>query len=173
MRKIIFVIIIIIVLAAIGAGFWYFRQNTSPSQTACSMIAKLCSDGSYVSRTGPNCEFTPCPKEDLIQVDSPRANETVASPLTITGQARGNWFFEATFPIILADWDGKIIAQGHATALSEWTITDFVPFSATLEFTAPKPIKGVVNRGFLILKKDNPSGLPQYDDSLEIPVLFK
>lgn len=29
--------------------------------TACSMIAKLCPDGSYVSRTGPNCEFAPCP----------------------------------------------------------------------------------------------------------------
>ncbi|MDP2665085.1 MAG: carboxypeptidase-like regulatory domain-containing protein, partial [bacterium] len=28
---------------------------------ACTMEAKLCSDGSYVSRTGPNCEFTPCP----------------------------------------------------------------------------------------------------------------
>ncbi len=28
---------------------------------ACTMEAKLCPDGSYVGRTGPNCEFTPCP----------------------------------------------------------------------------------------------------------------
>jgi len=33
-----------------------FRQN----QKACTMEAKLCPDGSYVSRTGPNCEFTAC-----------------------------------------------------------------------------------------------------------------
>jgi hypothetical protein len=32
------------------------------SQTACTMEAKLCPDGkTYVSRTGPNCEFSPCP----------------------------------------------------------------------------------------------------------------
>jgi len=28
---------------------------------ACTMEAKVCPDGSYVSRTGPNCEFAPCP----------------------------------------------------------------------------------------------------------------
>src|SRR3989344_7622585 len=30
-------------------------------QVACTMEAKLCSDGSYVGRTGPNCEFAKCP----------------------------------------------------------------------------------------------------------------
>jgi len=28
---------------------------------ACTEEAKLCPDGSYVGRTGPNCEFAPCP----------------------------------------------------------------------------------------------------------------
>ncbi|MEI8337967.1 MAG: hypothetical protein WCF92_02360 [bacterium] len=28
----------------------------------CTMEAKQCADGSYVGRTGPNCEFTSCPK---------------------------------------------------------------------------------------------------------------
>jgi len=28
----------------------------------CTMEAKICSDGSTVGRTGPNCEFAPCPK---------------------------------------------------------------------------------------------------------------
>lgn len=27
----------------------------------CTMDAKLCPDGSYVGRTGPNCEFAECP----------------------------------------------------------------------------------------------------------------
>lgn len=31
------------------------------SQKACTEEAKQCPDGSYVSRTGPNCEFAPCP----------------------------------------------------------------------------------------------------------------
>ena len=51
---------------------------------------------------------------------------------------------------------------------------DFVPFSATLEFTSPYPGKGqdFMKRGSLILKKDNPSGLPENDDALEIPIQF-
>lgn len=32
--------------------------------TACTMEAKQCPDGSYVGRTGPNCEFTECPESD-------------------------------------------------------------------------------------------------------------
>ena len=32
-------------------------------QTVCTQDAKLCPDGSYVSRKGPNCEFTTCPGE--------------------------------------------------------------------------------------------------------------
>ena len=27
----------------------------------CTLEAKLCPDGSAVGRTGPNCEFAPCP----------------------------------------------------------------------------------------------------------------
>jgi len=30
--------------------------------TVCTMEAKLCANGSYVSRTGPNCEFAACPE---------------------------------------------------------------------------------------------------------------
>jgi hypothetical protein len=33
----------------------------TPKPVACTMEAKLCPDGSYVSRTGPNCEFASCP----------------------------------------------------------------------------------------------------------------
>ncbi len=43
-------------------------QSTStipgnPGATACSMEALACPDGSFVSRSGPNCEFSACPKK--------------------------------------------------------------------------------------------------------------
>lgn len=110
-------------------------------------------------------------KTNLIRVDSPWPNQTVQSPLTITGEARGSWFFEASFPVVLTDWDGLIIGQGIAQAKSDWMTADFVPFEATLTFTADK--NAYSNRGTLILRKDNPSGLPEYDDAFEIPVLIK
>lgn len=33
----------------------------NPNQIVCTQDAKQCPDGSYVGRTGPNCEFAPCP----------------------------------------------------------------------------------------------------------------
>jgi hypothetical protein len=45
-----------------------------------------------------------------------------------------------------------------------------VPFKAELTFKAPVDEN---RRGSLILKKDNPSGLPENDDAIEIPVTFK
>lgn len=104
-------------------------------------------------------------KADLIVVDSPRPNEEVASPLTISGKARGNWYFEASFPIYLYDSEGREIARVVAQAEEEWMTTEFVPFSITLDYDKPMNPDGE-----LVLRKDNPSGLPENDDQLVIPL---
>jgi hypothetical protein len=36
--------------------------TTKPEQVFCTADAKLCPDGSYVGRSGPKCEFAPCPQ---------------------------------------------------------------------------------------------------------------
>ena len=110
----------------------------------------------------------PDPASPVI-VSSPAPEESITSPLTVTGSARGLWFFEASFPVILTDWDGLIIAQGIATAESDWMTENYVPFHAELMFTKP----GYGERGTLILKKDNPSGLPEHDAAVEIPIRFR
>src|SRR3989344_288898 len=48
-------------LVVLGVIFYVAPFQPSPSGVACTMEAKLCPDGSYVGRTGPNCEFTACP----------------------------------------------------------------------------------------------------------------
>ncbi|MFZ2484953.1 MAG: Gmad2 immunoglobulin-like domain-containing protein [Minisyncoccia bacterium] len=110
-------------------------------------------------------------KANLIRLTYPRPNQEIASPLVITGEARGYWFFEASFPVMLVDWDGRIIAQGIATAKEEWMTENFVPFEATLTFEVDPNVYS--KRGALILQKDNPSGLPEHDDALEIPITYK
>ncbi len=45
---------------------------------------------------------------------------------------------------------------------------DFVPFKVKLIFSPPTTAAGT-----LVLKKDNPSGLPEHDDELRIPVAFR
>jgi len=104
-----------------------------------------------------------------IFVSSPEVNEEVSSPLVVEGKARGGWFFEATFPIVVVDWDGRIIGEGYAEAQGEWMTEELVPFVGEVQFQAPPSGN---DRGALILKKSNASGLPEHDDAIEIPVRF-
>ena len=39
-------------------------QTAQADSVMCTMDAKLCPDGSSVGRTGPDCEFAPCPGEE-------------------------------------------------------------------------------------------------------------
>lgn len=123
-------------------------------------------------------------KSDLIMVAHPRPLATVTSPLTVYGQARGQWFFEADFQLTLTDWDGKIIAQSYASAVldpnnpdSTWMTEEFVPFEGTITFENPAfpgtDAEHFSHRGTLIFQKANPSDLPENDDALEIPVRFE
>ncbi len=193
MIKAIYVLVAVAIVAGIAHLFISKQAEVvtplpEGEEVACTMDAMLCPDGSYVGRTGPKCEFV-CPevaavptdiqthidsKSDLIVLTSPVPNGTVTSPMVISGEARGYWFFEASFPITLTNWDGLIIAEGYATADGEWMTEEFVPFTSTVTFENPYKAgdPDFMKRGFLILKKDNPSGLPENDNALEIPILF-
>lgn len=156
-------------------------QVALPEGVTCTADALECPDGSLVGRTGPNCEFD-CPQvvpvdtgtTNLIILDSPQPQAVVTTPLKLSGKARGSWFFEASFPVMLTNWDGEIIAEGPATAVGDWMTSEFVPFTMNLSFVSPYKAgdPDFMKRGTLILKKDNPSGMSEHDDSFEIQVQF-
>lgn len=104
---------------------------------------------------------------DPINLSTLKPNQTIASPLLIKGEARGNWYFEASFPVYLFDGNGTELAVAPAQAQGDWMTTNFVPFEVTLNFITP-----ATPTGTLVLKKDNPSGLPEHDASISIPVKF-
>lgn len=81
-KKLLLIVVGLLFLAAVGvAGGYYYGMQQSPSsympisperpemlpddsleeQTVCTMDAMICPDGSSVGRSGPNCEFAPCP----------------------------------------------------------------------------------------------------------------
>ena len=105
--------------------------------------------------------------QDILQLDSPTENSTITSPVEISGKARGNMYFEAVFGIDIEDADGNILGSGTATAQGEWMTTDFVSFKATISFS-----QSTTTTGFIVFKKDNPSGLPENDLSIKVPVKF-
>lgn len=107
-------------------------------------------------------------KMDLIRINNPRPNQVIESPLSIEGEARGYWYFEASFPIKLFDDNQNLLGTAIAQTQNEWMTENFVPFQTNLSFSTPTTKKGV-----LVLEKDNPSGLPENADELRIPVIFK
>lgn len=143
-----FVLIIFIAIAILAVAGWYFL-NTAKAPVGANTPA-------------------PTSKDNLIRVSSPVSNQIIASPLAITGEARGTWYFEASFPVRIEDANGNVLGRIPAQAQGEWMTENFVPFKAALVFSESR-----TETGTLILSKDNPSGLPEHDDSISIPVKFK
>ncbi|MDF1497917.1 MAG: Gmad2 immunoglobulin-like domain-containing protein [Patescibacteria group bacterium] len=182
MNKLLLIIITIIIMAGLGAWWlnFVYKNNKVEEVVKVNNFQECVKDGNPVMESYPRqCRagkktFTEYignenEKADLIFLDYPRPNQAIKSPLVIKGQARGFWFFEGDFPVVLTNWDGLIIGDGIAQAQGEWMTEEFVPFVAVIEFEVPE----YKNNGTLILQKDNPSDLPENDDALEIPVLFE
>ena len=177
MKKIILIPILILLSATIGFFVWKyfaipviiitsFNECAAKGYPILESYPRQCKtpDGkTFTEDIGNELE-----KADLIKIDNPRPNQLIESPLFVKGEARGYWYFEASFPVKLFDDNGFLLGVMPAQALGDWMTEDFVEFSATLSFAVPSTLKGR-----LVLEKDNPSGLPENSDELRVPVLFK
>ncbi len=97
---------------------------------------------------------------------SPSVGSKVQSPLTVQGKARGTWFFEGSLPVQITDSHNNVIATAPAQTEGEWMTTEYIDFSVTIPFSTHESF------GFIVIKKDNPSGLPENDAQFKIPVTF-
>jgi hypothetical protein len=142
--------IIILVLILLAGYFLFFNNTKAPVDDGDTLIEKITYNNA---------------SEDLIKVELPFPGAVTGKEFSVIGEARGNWFFEASFPIDLLDKDGNILVQTYATAEGDWMTTDFVPFRG--EVKAPIEYIGPAT---LVLKKDNPSDLREYDASISFPI---
>jgi hypothetical protein len=143
-----------------------------------AMLATACADAPRAPAASPNPAAPPAPPPaappapasipDRIELRAPLPDAIVQSPLVIEGRARGNWFFEASFPVYLLSAEGDTLAVRPAQAAGEWMTEAFVPFKVTLAFTPPASATGT-----LVLARDNPSGLPEHAAELRVPVRFR
>ncbi len=82
-----------------GAGCT--AQNKNPqTPVACTMEAKQCPDGSYVGRTGPNCEFSPCPEIKSVEYKNDQYGFTFSLPQDWKG-----------YSIVATIWDGNAVGK--------------------------------------------------------------
>ena len=158
---------IIIILLIIIAGLTWVLWVKPAEAPSVPVEATPTSTGTVIT-PAPTTTTTPAPLHTKIVVTYPKANASVPKNFTVTGQAPGNWFFEASAPVMVQDPEGNKLAQGIAQAQGDWMTTNLVAFTAVIK-TNP----AYSGPATLILLKDNPSGLPENEDSLEIPIVIQ
>lgn len=144
------------------------QMNTN-SNTQLDMVA----NANQESPTNQNGDVLPPDKHieipgqsDNIRSLSIGANDTISSPLVLSGEAKG-WFFEGTFPMKIEDANGNELYTGPVSATKDWMQEGFVPFETRATFVTP-----TTTSGYIILENDNPSGLPENHEQYKIPVRF-
>jgi hypothetical protein len=137
------------------------NDRISPPTSVCAVNQANCN--LQTSTSSPTADSVAAE----IKISSPAANQVIASPLEISGQALGRWYFEGSFPVKLIGDNGEIIAQGFVTAQSDWMNQGFVPFKGELKFN-----NTTSTLGMLIFSNDNPSGLPQNEKQYGVPISF-
>ena len=167
----------VFIVLALGAGAVYFLRP-QPKAVVTSFDQCVAAGNPVMESYPPRCTASgqtfiqdignELEKSDLIKLDSPRPNQVVTSPLEISGTARGTWFFEASFPVQVLGEDGELLAQAIAQAEGEWMTTEFVAFKADIKIPA-----SYIGPATLVLHKDNPSGLPEHDASISVPIVVE
>lgn len=160
MKNLVFIAIIIALVAVIiFAQKEKYTDTEEPTATSTEEV---------VEENTEETEETETEEESLIVVTSPVPGENVGDPLEVSGQARGYWYFEASAPVVVTNWDGLIIGEGYITADGDWMTEDFVPFSGTIDYELPANSYSAT--GTIIFERANPSGLPENAAAFEMQV---
>ncbi len=170
---------IIIILLVLTAGYVYVRKNIKVSTDPKSIISfEGCVNAGYiVMESYPRQCRTPDGRtfaeeipekivydrasEDLIKIENPFPGAVTGKEFSVIGQARGYWYFEASFPVQVLDKDGNVLFEGPAQAEGEWMTESFVPFKIDVKIP-----QSYIGPATLVLKNDNASGLPENDKSV-------
>ncbi len=136
---------------------------SSPMPTSSCLVAKEEGDESQNIDNKDNEEV----KDNEIMIESPAMDEAISSPVKIIGKAIGTWYFEASFPIDIISEDGTVLTTGIAQAQDDWMTEDYVPFESEISFD-PNGVKS----GYIVFRRDNPSGDPSLDRAYRLPVSF-
>jgi hypothetical protein len=153
------IIIIAGALLIVGLFLWMWMQGEEEIATPTDEVE--------LSDDGMEDELL----DSKIFVTAPEEGATIAhdAPLSVSGDARGYWFFEATAPVSVLDSTGLVIGQGYITAVGDWMTEDFVPFSGTVSFDI-QPTPG--EAGQIVFERANPSGMPENAEVFVVDVVF-
>jgi len=110
----------IVLLILIGGIVWFVwpkHPSGSDNDVACTQEAKLCPDGSYVDRTGPDCEFAACPDASSTPNDGNGLWRTMTDASSgVTFSYPATLTTEYTTPV---DWPPKVAVFDKAFSCTQ------------------------------------------------------
>ncbi|MFH0739631.1 MAG: hypothetical protein V1819_00755 [bacterium] len=142
MKKIIIIgAVVLILVVAVLLGL-KFSNQPEPGQVACTEEAMLCPDGSAVGRTGPNCEFAPCPAINsllseaearlIAEKDCIKGGEALAVGIYNAGTK--TWWFDANLNATKEGCNPAcVVSEETKTAEINWRCTGILPFDSGVE----------------------------------------
>lgn len=106
-------------------------------------------------------------KDDLVSF-SIVPGVSVHGILSYRGTLKGGYFFEGNVLVKILDADKKILKQSNAVATTDWMTAGPVDFEGNIDFTGLPS-----GAGYFEIQNDNPSGLPENDKSILIPIIIQ
>lgn len=106
-------------------------------------------------------------KGDNIYIKEPKKNASIECNSKLIGTAKGSWFFEGSFPVLIFTKEGELIKSSYASATEDWMTDDYVDFEVEVNCAEceGKELE-------IMLNKDNPSGLEANEDRVSIDISF-
>gem|GEM_PF-1576516 len=159
----------VLVLAIVG-GFLVFRDwnksitKPSPSEVVETENNAVISNYQNNQSTSNQSKTFTSQKGVLITLEN--FNEKLTCPLIIRGAVTGTWFFEAEFQAQIISSE-TTLANLIARATNENWMTE-APVNFVIEYDCSNCLANTQLQ--LKLQKNNPSGLPEFDDSVIIPI---
>lgn len=147
MKKVKTILIILVVVLVAILFWWFFTADKK---------------GVYINETKIIGNA-----EDLVSFSITPGQE-VSDEVIATGTIGGSYFFEGNIFVNILDENKELLRAGNGNAKTDWMTAEPVGFDAILDFSKLK--KG---HAFVEIHNDNPSGLPENDKSILIPVIIK
>ncbi|MDQ3075805.1 MAG: Gmad2 immunoglobulin-like domain-containing protein [bacterium] len=88
--------------------------------------------------------------------------------LSYRGSIKGAYFFEANILINILDANKKLLKASNAMATTEWMTVEPVEFEGNISFAGLPS-----GPAYFEIHNDNPSGLPENDKSVLIPIIIE
>jgi hypothetical protein len=142
MKKItlgIIIVFLMVLVAIVVFGVYKFNFTNDDIHAACTEEAKICPDGSAVGRTGPKCEFVPCPIENdqTVGAFSETEARAIAENICIKGgeallagrynENSKTWWFDANLNATRQGCNPAcVVSEETKTAEINWRCTGLI-----------------------------------------------